>query len=170
MNTEEIWKDIKDYEGLYQVSSKGRVKSFHKGQEKIIKSYSSEDKYILVHLYKNHKMKMFLVHRLVAIAFIPNTENLPEVNHRDEDKSNNCVENLEWCDRRYNINYGERNKKVSESQSKKIDQYTKTGDFVRTWNSIIEVERTLGIAHQHISKCCRGRLKSAGNFVWKYHK
>lgn len=90
----EEWKDVKDYEGLYQVSNLGRVKGLKKG--KILKQHDNGKGYMQVGLYKNNKGKPYYVHRLVAKAFIPNTENKPEVNHKDKDRANNCVDNLEW--------------------------------------------------------------------------
>ena len=117
MNSEEIWKDILGYEGLYQVSSFGRVRSLdryveysngrihlHKG--KVLSLLKGEYGYIQVSLYYNRKMYKKYVHRLVAEAFLLNPDNLPEVNHIDEDKSNNSVDNLEWCTAKYNNNYG----------------------------------------------------------------
>ena len=109
---EEIWKDIKDYEGLYQVSNKGRVKSLARydlrgnfRQEKFLKPHKTDNGYLQVSLYNNRKRKRFMVHVLVANAFIENPNNLPEVNHIDENKTNNIVQNLEFCDRFYNAQY-----------------------------------------------------------------
>lgn len=115
---EEIWKDIEGYEGFYQVSNKGRIRSldrivksdtrssqFLKGSIKSLIQNKSTN-YITVSLTKFGKTKSFYVHRLVAKAFIPNQDNLPQVNHKDESRTNNCVENLEWCDSKYNNNYG----------------------------------------------------------------
>lgn len=164
---DEIWRDIDGYEGLYQISNKGRVKSLYKGSERILNPDIDTGYYRIV-LYNDSVKKHFLLHRLVAQAFIPNPYNLPEVNHKDENKKNNCVYNLEWCDRRYNNNYGTRNERVGDSQSKPIFQYSKSGDFIREWKSAHEVERVLGIDQGNISKCCKGKLKSAGGFVWKY--
>ena len=117
---EEIWKPIEGYEGLYEVSNTGRVRSFdryvkysngqihlHKG--KVLSPIKDTDGYLQVVLHCNGKCKTIKVHRLVAQAFIPNPDNLPQINHKDEDKLNNCVENLEWCTAKYNINYGTRN-------------------------------------------------------------
>lgn len=115
----ETWKDIKGYEGLYQVSNLGRVKSLnynHTGNVKVISSRVCNSGYLRVQLHKDGVRKKLLIHRLVAEAFIPNPLNLPEVNHKDEDKTDNRVENLEFCDRTYNINYGDRNTKSSNSQ------------------------------------------------------
>lgn len=161
---DEIWRDIEGYEGIYQVSNKGRVKSLYKGSERILKLHDNGIGYLRAHLTKENTSKHIRVHRLVAQAFIPNPYNLPEINHRDENKKNNCVENLEWCDRRYNVNYGTRN----ERTSRKILQYSKSGEFIREWQSAAEVKRVLGIDRSHISACCKGKLKSSGGFIWRY--
>ena len=118
----EIWKDIKEYEGLYQVSNKGRVKSLNygnKGEEIIMEASTDKDGYKILGLRKEGKKKMKKVHRLVAEAFISNPNNLPQVNHMDEDKSNNKVDNLEWCDAEYNTNYGTHNERVSKTKTGK---------------------------------------------------
>ena len=116
------WKDIPGYEGLYQVSNLGEIKSLNyrnTGKEKIIKPRKNKGGYLRVVLCKNGKQKDFLVHRLVAVAFIPNHNNYNQVNHKDENPSNNNVNNLEWCTSKYNSNYGNRNKKLSESHKGK---------------------------------------------------
>lgn len=118
----EIWKDILGYEGLYQVSNLGNVRSLNyrrSGKTKLLKQ-GTDNGYKRVELSKNGKKKKYWVHRLVAIAFISNPNNYKEVNHKDEDKSNNNVNNLEWCTREYNNNYGTRNKRTSESHKGKI--------------------------------------------------
>ena len=170
----EIWKDKKDYEGLYQASNLGRVRSVDrwvKGKSgslrlikgKILKPGTTKDGYLQVVLCKNGKEKTFRVHRLVAETFLLNPENLPEVNHKDEDKTNNNVENLEFCDRTYNVNYGTRN----EKQSKKVYQYTLDGQFVREWVSTREAGRN-GFNSGHIASCCKGKQKTHKDFIWKY--
>ena len=168
MTNEEIWCPIKGYEGQYQVSDKGMVRSLKFGKERILKPRRNPQGYLLVCLCKNGEIKQCLVHRLVAQAFIPNTNNLPEVNHKDEDKTNNSVMNLEWCDSKYNINYGTRNQRVSEKHSKSVLQYTKSGEFVREWKSMNDVQRNLNYSKGNISYCCNGRYKSAYNFIWKF--
>ena len=123
--TEEIWKPVVGYEGLYEVSSLGRARSlgrfvsinrFLKGR--ILRLCYNAKGYLRAQLSSNNKAKMYMVHRLVAIAFLPNPDNLPEVNHIDEDKTNNSVENLEWCDGKYNVNYGTRNDRIRDTRLK----------------------------------------------------
>lgn len=108
----ELWRPISGYEGLYYISNLGRVKS--EITHKILKPRNSTHDYDRVRLYKNHKPKEFFVHKLVAQAFIPNPNNYPQVNHKDENKVNNCVDNLEWCTHKYNMNYGTCQKRKSE--------------------------------------------------------
>ena len=145
----EIWKDIKGYEKLYQVSNLGNVRRIkfinnrtQKDKIKMLKLIKDKKGYLKINLWKNNKSKMFLVHRIVAETFILNPNNLPQVNHKDENKSNNCVENLEWCSQRYNNNYGNRlnniRKKLMEKNVKeKMKNNTKLmirdekGKFVR---------------------------------------
>ena len=128
-NTEikyEVWKDIKEYEGLYQVSNLGRVKCLGNNRnkkEKILSQAKNSKGYLYVHLSKNNKKRTVAVHILVAQAFIPNILNLPEVNHKDEDKINNYSSNLEWCTRRYNNTYGSRiEKAISTRMLKKVNE------------------------------------------------
>lgn len=179
---EEEWRDIAGYEGLYKVSNMGRVKSLGNGnsnnsnncKERILKSVKHKDGYLLIDLCKEGKRKGHRVHRLVAQAFIDNPDNLPEVNHKDENKENNCVSNLEWCDRKYNINYGTRTQKVAElnrnSQkvSKPIMAIHKINGLILTFPSAREASRQVGVPVSNISACCNGRLKSAGKYIWKY--
>ena len=164
----EVWKDIDEYEGLYQVSNLGRVKSLKRCNDKIMSLRRDKDGYILVNLWKNHERKTFKVHRLVSQTFITNPQNLPQVNHKDEDKTNNRVENLEWCDSKYNNNYGTHIQRSAEKQSKPVLQLTKDGEFIREWKSASDVERNLGYSQGNITKCCLGKYKSAYGYVWKY--
>lgn len=122
---EEIWKPVVGYEGLYEVSSYGRVKSLCKYDSRnrfrdgrIIRLFTDGLGYLRAQLYSNSKRKSFLVHRLVAQAFIPNPDNLPQVNHRDENPSNDNVDNLEWCDGKYNVNYGTRIDRIRDIRLK----------------------------------------------------
>ena len=166
----EEWRDVLGYEGLYEVSDQGRVRR----NGKILKPGKNNWGYLQVFLSKNEILKTSKIHRLVASAFIPNPQNLPEINHKDENKTNNCLDNLEWCTHDYNTNYGTRNaraaERISEKLSKPVLQFDKEGNFIREWPSIMEVERELGINNSNVSKCCLGRygFKTAGGFVWRY--
>lgn len=166
---EEIWKDIAGYEGLYQVSNLGRVKNIKSGI--ILKPAKNSAGYLHVHLTGN---KHYYLHRLVALAFIPNPHNYPEVNHKDENKENNCVDNLEWADRKYNCNYGTRNEKMANSltnhkeRSKAVIQYSSKGEFVKQYPSIKEAERQTGINNSWIVRCLKGKRKSTYGFIWRY--
>lgn len=120
--TEEIWRPVVGYEGLYEVSSYGRVRSLRRGR--ILTSSINRDGYVRCHIKVNGVSKYYLVHRMVAEAFIPNPDNLPQVNHKDEDKTNNRVENLEMCNAKYNSNYGSRIERV---RATKIKNGTYTG-------------------------------------------
>lgn len=171
---EEIWKDIEGFEGLYQVSNMGRVKSLRRNI--ILKSQIARSGYKRIQLYNNKGYKHFQIHRLVATAFISNPDNLPQVNHKDENKANNCVDNLEWCTPEYNHNYGTINIRISQKQlnhknkSKIVLQYSLDGTFIKEWKSTMDVERNLGFAHTHISECCRGEQAYGYGYLWKYKK
>ena len=164
MTEDEIWCPIKGFEGLYEVSNLGRVKSIGYGKERILKLSIDKDGYLIVGLCKNGEQKKCKVHRIVAQTFIPNPQNLPQVNHIDENQSNNKVENLEWCDAKYNNNYGTHNQRIS----KPVLQFTKDGEFVKEWKSATDVEMNLNYSQGNISSCCTGRYKSAYNFIWKF--
>ena len=131
MTQEECWKDIEGYEGFYQVSNLGNIRSKYSGKWKLMKATKNNHSRMVVGLYKNGKAKLFLVHRLVAQSFIPNPNRLPEINHKDENPLNNCVENLEWCTPKYNVNYGTRNKRDAETMSRrKVCMFNESGDIV----------------------------------------
>lgn len=162
----EIWKDIEGYEGLYQVSNLGKVKSLNynqSGKEKVLKACKSKGYYYVI-LCKDSKQKNCSVHRLVANAFIPNPDNLPQVNHIDEDKTNNACFNLEWCERKYNMNFGTRTKRSAEKRSKSVI-CIETG---KIYPSINQVGRDLGISIGHISDACNGKIKTYKGFHWRY--
>lgn len=171
----EIWLPVSGYEGLYEVSNFGRVKSLgndNSRKTKILIPCEEVGGYLKVCLCKNGKGKTFRIHRIVAEAFLPNWCDFQQVNHIDEDKTNNHVNNLEWCDRKYNINHGTRNERVAEKNtngklSKIVLQLTKTGELVREWPSTQEAERN-GFNHGHIVSCCSGKLKSYKGYIWKY--
>ena len=173
----EVWKDIKGYEGLYQVSNLGRVKRIlfknrmtEKMKDKLLKPFRGKKGYLQVTLCKNNKTKLFNIHRLVAEAFIPNPDNLPQINHKDENKENNRVENLGFCTIKYNHNYGTGKQRQAEQIKKKVDQYDLQGNFIKRWNGMIDVQNELGINRNNINSCCLNIRKTAGGFVWKYAK
>ena len=176
-----IWKPVKDYEGFYEVSNTGRVRSVkrkinvsNKRVGDFLTSYGGIDLktqdshgYRRVELNKDGKPKKFMVHRLVAMAFIDNPNNLPQVNHKDEDKTNNCVSNLEWCDVKYNSCYGTRLEKLSKKNGKEVIQM-KDGKEIKRFHAIAEAERITGISHSIIWRVCNGKGMSAGGYQWKY--
>ena len=165
---DEIWKDKKDYEGHYQVSNCGRIKSLNyinSGKERILKPLTNSSGYLFVKLCKDGITKTYYVHRLVAEAFIPNPNNYKEVNHKDECKTNNVVTNLEWCDSKYNNNYGTRTEKCS----KKVYQYTLDEQFIKEWPSTMECGRN-GFNQGSVVACCQGKLKKYKGFIWSYNK
>ena len=165
MSKDEIWRDIKGYEGQYQVSNKGNVRSVARKDSigrkcggRTLKPAYDKDGYLLVSLYKNGKAKKKRIHRLVIEAFVPNPNNLPDVNHLDEIKTNNELSNLEWCTRRYNTNYGTRIERIVQIQSKKVRAVNiKTGEVIR-FKSTAEAGRK-GYDQRGVSKACRGVYK-----------
>lgn len=172
----EIWKDIKGFEGLYQISNFGRVKSLkrivQRGSnykpvcERILKE-GDNDGYAFVVLSKNGKCKTKGIHRLVAEAFIPNPYDLPLINHKDENSKNNHVDNLEWCNYSYNNSYNNVRIKAATNKRKIVLQYTKDGIFIREWSHAREAAEVLHISKRAIYECCKGRSKTSGGFIWK---
>lgn len=176
----ELWKDIKDFEGLYQISNLGNIKSLPKKhnlknghsyiqKEQILKPFNNKG-YLQIALVKNGKHYKRQVHNLVATAFIENPNNYIEINHKDENKLNNCVDNLEWCSHIYNSNYGNRNKKISKALEKKINQYDLDGNFIKTWNSQLEIQKELKIPQASISAVVRGIYKQTHGYRWELAK
>ena len=174
----EEWRDIEGFEGLYQVSNYGRVKSVERTvrcdrgyrivQERILKAGTTDKGYLQVQLCKDGKVKNCYVHRLVADAFCDNPMGYTELNHRDENKENNRIENLEWCSRSYNTNYGTGNKRRAEKLSKPVFSVDKESGLIMWWKSAKEAEECTGIDSSNIIKCCKGKYKSAGNHIWFY--
>lgn len=167
LKNEEIWKPINGYENLYLISNFGNVKSL---KNNIILKQDTLRGYKRVALYSGSRKsrKIFQVHRLVAYYFLPNPNNLPQINHIDENKANNHVENLEWCDAKYNSNYGTRKYKIGLSNGRAVLQYTKNGIFVNRFDTIMDAQRNTSIINQSISACCSGKRKTAGGYIWKY--
>ena len=197
----EVFKNIEGYEGLYAISNEGRVKSLARDvewrgtirhqPERILKPIANNRGYLHVFLCKDGKVKTYYLHRLVASAFIENPDGLPQVNHKDECPTNNCVfvnedgsvnyekSNLEWCTNEYNCNYGTHNQRMAETltngkRSIPVDMLTKDGELIRTFPSSAEAMRWLRIngypkaSHSHVNECCKGRLQSCYGFKWRY--
>lgn len=154
-------KDIKDYEGLYAVTEDGKIYSYKR--QTFLKPSISSNGYYGVTLSKDSNIKRFLVHRLVATAYLDNPNNLPLVNHKDENKLNNEVSNLEWCTVAYNNTYGSCRQRVIESGKKVY-----CVELNKTFNSAMEASRELGIANTSIRRCCKGDLGTAGGYRWAY--
>ena len=188
----EVWKDIKGYENLYQVSNYGNVKSLDRYiknkngkmqfyNEKILRPNDSKG-YLKVTLSKNNRQRTFRIHVLVAKTFISNPENKPEVNHKDGNKHNNHIDNLEWNTRRENEIHAYQNglakpskkqkeavaKYAKENYSKKIIQYDLNGNFIKEWNSMADIWRELGIRASLICRCCKGLRTHTYGYIWKY--
>lgn len=166
----EIWKDIKDYEGLYQVSNTGLVKSLPRLTTKgrILVQNEDKDGYFKVTLSKQGAHKQFSVHRLVAEHFLNNPNDLKIINHKDENKHNNIVDNLEWCTSSYNINYGGCISRRSSNRKRPILQYSEDMQFVQEFAGGVDAEIQTGISRKLISACLRGTHKTAGGFIWRY--
>lgn len=187
----EVWKDIDGYEGLYQISNLGNVKSLPRKktikQERILKPKLNKNGYLEVALCKNSNYKMCRVHKLVAKSFLNNPKNKTQVNHKNGIKIDNEVSNLEYCTPSENIRHAWDNgfKYISDTQRKrisnlnkgkpsinrkKVDQYDLNGNFIKTWDYISEAEKVTGIRTQNICACLKGKQKQTHNYIWKYHK
>ena len=199
----EEWKEIAGYDGLYSVSNYGNVKKRgYTGRrkryypERLVSQRKDTDGYCIVTLYnKDGQRKDWKVHRLVAIAFIPNPNNYPQVNHKNEIKDCNYVGNLEWCTAQYNANYGSRPYKLSVWQkgkpnpsaqgsrnyfygkhftgkdsytAKRVSQYTRTGEYIRSFDCMREAAESVGVTGGAISMCCRKVRETAAGYIWKY--
>lgn len=182
-----VWKPVVGYEGLYEVNNDCDVKSFnynHTGKEKLLKPSLDKDGYKHYSLHKNGAIKNMSAHRIGMTAFIPNPDNLPCVNHKDENKGNNYIHinpdgtvdpdksNLEWCSVSYNNNYGAKPEIIGEKLSKPVLQFSLSGEFIKEYKSAAEAERQTGVLNSGISMCCRGVYKTAGTngvrYIWRY--
>ena len=179
----EIWKNIPNYEGLYQASINGEIRSLYTNI--ILKQEISKNGYCKVMLCKNKKRKLLSVHRLIAMTYLDNYSEDLQVNHIDGNKQNNTINNLEMVTCKENIQHSFKNnlqiakkgrehplfKKygVKNKTSKKVNQYDLEGNFIKTWDSIMDIERKLNINNSNISRCCNGYKNSAGGFKWKHY-
>lgn len=164
---ENIFVPIKEYESRYAINKKGEIYSIYKN---IIIKYEVYKGYARVSLYDEKKYKHFFIHRLIALNFIENPNNWPQVNHKDENPLNNHASNLEWCTRSYNVNYGTAISRSREKVSIPVDQYSLFGEYINTYSSIVEAEKATGVYNPNIVKCCKGERNRAGKFRWKYAK
>ena len=172
----EQWKDVAGYEGLYKVSTEGRVYSTR--NDKIICQSIARGGYPTIQLNLKGVPKKYFIHRLVATTFIPNPKKLPIINHKDENPSNNRAENLEWCTYKYNSNYGTiKQRRVANTNyrrgadspnSRRVYQFDLQGSLIAEYVSCAEAAQKTGFSHKSISKGCTGRLKVYKGFVWSY--
>ena len=178
----EIWKDIKGFEGLYQVSNLGRVKSLNRcvnsglkyqnkvvKKERILKASNNTQGYLFVSLQKDGKRTIKTIHRLVAETF-----NCQQVNHIDGNKHNNNIDNLEWCTPKHNIQeawrlgLAKQGKGKEHPESKSVNQYDLNGKLVKKWDSMMDIQRECGYFTSCICACCKGRRKTSYGYIWKY--
>lgn len=188
---EEIWKDVPGYEGLYMVSNLGRIKRLPLGKQwpyrithNNIRKLHIKNGYYQVNLSKNNNVKWYGVHRLVAMAFLPNPNNYPQVNHKDEDRTNNNVENLEWCTQSYNNMWGTARQRQNETRhrndpncdvwrktaqkiAKKVAMCSSDGRIINVFQSMTSAAKETGVAIQTICKQCSGKSKSRRNYYWR---
>ena len=179
----EEWKDIQGYEGLYQVSNCGRVKSHdrvvfqsnrygtttvHVYKGKILKECANPNGYIHVDLHKNGKVKRFLMHRLVAMHFLKRLNEQNVINHLDGNKFNNHVSNLEWCTQSHNIQYAYEHGTKIPPHMRQIAQCDMDGNIIKIWDSIADACRKVHVSSSNVAKACRGTRKHAGGFKWQY--
>lgn len=165
----EIWKDIQGYEGLYQVSNLGNVRSLNYGRRKEVKNIAvkRDSGYLRVCLSRNDKQKYFLVHRLVALQFVPGFKEGFVVNHKNEIKVDNRAENLEWCTQRENTNYGTRNERITKKTKKSVEQIDMNGNIVCVWDSATDAARA-GFSNASISSCCHGKKEQYRGYMWRF--
>ncbi len=179
----EIWKDIKDFEGYYQISNLGNVKSLiRKGNlhEKVLKPTKCTAGYLQVSLFKNNISYPRRIHRLIAEAFIPNPKNLPMINHINEIKTDNSVSNLEWCDNKYNCNHGTRTERIFlKERGRPVIQLSKQGEFIKEYPSARIACKETGVSQEAIRRVCNGKYYESkakkyynsifgGGFKWKW--
>lgn len=172
---EDVFNPIPGFDGKYEITIGGLFKYVNynnTGEDVITYGNMDNDGYLNVCLSKDGESKTYGVHKLVALTYIDNPNNLPEVNHKDENPANNCVDNLEWCDRSYNINYGTANKRRSEKltngvTSKPVKQKALDGQLIKLWPSTKEIGRN-GFNQGHVSDVCNGNRKTHKGFIWEW--
>lgn len=192
-NNREIWRPVKGFDGIYTVSNYGRIMSwnpYHRNEPLLLKTWLGNKGYLRIVLRKNGEKVHKQVAIIVAEAFLPNPDNLPQVNHKDENKTNNFVwvnddgsadpirSNLEWCTNKQNINYGTRNKRMVETRTRQgqirgemsVVQLSLDGELVNVFKSLCEAERQTGAFSSIICKCCKGINQTHHGFRWKYLK
>ena len=178
----EMWKDIEGYEGRYQVSDCGNVRSLNYGGHGYIRNLVpkvNNSGRLWVELVANGETKQFLIHRLVGNAFIPNPDHLPQINHKDENPKNNMVDNLEWCTQEYNIQYyrerhpcAARERRSTGRYNRKLDkpvnQIDSAGNIIKQWKDARAVVNEMGYNQWSITQCCDGKRNTAYGFRWQY--
>lgn len=168
MNNLEIWKDIPKYEGIYQVSNKGRVKNT---ATNYIMGQHERNGYLRVCLSKSRKTYWESTHRLVAQAFVKNNNNKPQVNHIDGNKKNNMSSNLEWCTNKENCLHAVKHNLFHKKTNKKIAQFSLEGEKIKVWETLSEIENKTGIDKRLVHRCCNNpRIKQSKNYIWKYEE
>ena len=186
---QEIWKDIKGFEGIYQISNLGNIKSltrsvktfngFRTSKGQTLKPLKTKNGYLRICLKSHQKNFYFSVHRLVAEAFIPNPNSYPVINHKDNNPLNNNVNNLEWCTQSYNVKYSYTNGNAKPTSGcfkkgniphnlTKVSQYDKKGNFINTYNSVKLAAKAIGQTPTSIFNCLAGRTKYTAGYIWRY--
>ena len=170
-----MWKSIKGYEGIYEISNLGRVKSLERLdtmgrriEERIMKCQLNKDGYLNITLSNKGCKKTYLLHRLVAMHFVDNPNGYNEINHIDTDPSNPVASNLEWCTRKYNVNYADAKEKMIRANQKKVIQLDLANRYVKTHDSIKGAAKEVKIPDSNISACCKGKRPTAGGYKWEY--